>query len=122
MISQHDNFALTINNSREDQEVATKYSQLRSLLLQLIYCCVAMLELYNVVVILLCRPECSASQLKSSFIAFSKGNMVIVNRQSLSYVLGTSLPSLLLSRAEVSPMQSQLTCFSSNIIAVQVSQ
>ena len=73
MISQHDNFALTINNSREDQEVVTKYSQLRSLLLQLICCCVAMLELYNVVVILLGRPECSASQLKSSFIAFFKG-------------------------------------------------
>ena len=32
-------------HSREDLKVATKYSQLRSLLLQLVYRCVAMLEL-----------------------------------------------------------------------------
>ena len=51
------------------------------------------------VVSLFCTPECSASQLKSFFIAslqfFSKRNMVTVNRQSLTYVLGTSPPSLL---------------------------
>ena len=48
VISRHDDFALLNNlkrHSREDREVVGKYSQLRSLLLQLVYCCVAMLEL-----------------------------------------------------------------------------
>ena len=49
VILRHNAFALTVKSSEhhphEDREVAAKYSQLRSLLLQLIFCCVAVLEL-----------------------------------------------------------------------------
>ena len=47
VILRHNGFALTNlkHHSHEDHEVVTKYSQVSRLLLQLVFCCVAMFEL-----------------------------------------------------------------------------
>jgi len=66
VISRHDAVSLLNNlkrHSREDREVAAKYSQVRSLLLQLFFfCCVAILKLKNVAAILFLCAKCSANQ------------------------------------------------------------
>ena len=74
-------------HSCEDHKVATKYSQVKGLL-----------QRFFVVLlcwIIFCMTECSTKQLKSFTALFSKQNMLMVNRQSLMYRLGTS-PLLLL--------------------------
>ena len=115
MILQHDTFALTI----KPQVKTAKYSQVRRLSLQLVFCCVRALKSG---LILFCTPECSTNQLKSSFIISWYYQFFFKTRSCISNVLHIYLVILLrhihLSRGQVSPMQSQLTCIN---IAVWVS-